>query len=75
MKTKIITIVLAFNSAIASHAINKHSGKPNIIIFMADDMGYGDAGFTGAKDILTPNLDELLRLQYLYNFRGSIAYL
>ena len=33
--------------------------KPNIIIFMADDMGYADAGFTGAKDIKTPNLDQL----------------
>lgn len=35
------------------------TAKPNIIIFLADDMGYGDAGFTGAKDILTPNLDKL----------------
>lgn len=33
--------------------------KPNIIVFMADDMGYADAGFTGTKDILTPNLDKL----------------
>ncbi len=33
--------------------------RPNIIVFMADDMGYGDAGFTGVKDINTPNLDAL----------------
>lgn len=33
--------------------------KPNIIVFMADDMGYADTGFTGSKDILTPNLDKL----------------
>jgi len=33
--------------------------KPNIIIIMADDMGYADAGFTGATDIKTPNLDRL----------------
>lgn len=36
-----------------------NSGKPNIIVIMADDMGYADAGFTGSKDILTPNLDKL----------------
>ncbi|MEM6472038.1 MAG: sulfatase-like hydrolase/transferase [Planctomycetota bacterium] len=33
--------------------------KPNIIVFMADDMGYEDAGFTGSSEIETPNLDEL----------------
>ena len=32
---------------------------PNIIVFMADDMGYADTGFTGSKDIKTPNLDKL----------------
>lgn len=33
--------------------------RPNIIVFMADDMGYADAGFTGSTDIKTPNLDRL----------------
>ncbi|MFI3285869.1 MAG: sulfatase-like hydrolase/transferase [Rikenellaceae bacterium] len=33
--------------------------RPNVVIFLADDMGYKDAGFTGATDIKTPNLDAL----------------
>ncbi|BCX46193.1 N-acetylgalactosamine-6-sulfatase [Haloferula helveola] len=33
--------------------------RPNIIVIMADDMGYADAGFTGATDIKTPHLDAL----------------
>lgn len=32
---------------------------PNIIVFLADDMGWGDAGCYGSEEILTPNIDKL----------------
>ena len=35
------------------------SGKPNILIILADDMGQGDMGFLGSKKLKTPNLDAL----------------
>jgi len=35
------------------------STKPNIIIILADDLGYGDLGCFGAEAIATPNLDKL----------------
>ena len=31
--------------------------KPNIIIFLADDLGYAGIGVNGCKDIPTPHID------------------
>jgi len=35
--------------------------KPNIIVIMADDVGYGDLGILGAQGVETPHLDKLSR--------------
>jgi arylsulfatase A-like enzyme len=35
--------------------------RPNVVLIVADDMGYGDIGPYGSKDIPTPNLDKLAR--------------
>ncbi|MFR9651154.1 MAG: sulfatase-like hydrolase/transferase [Rikenellaceae bacterium] len=54
MKTTILTTAL-LASAIATHARE----QPNIILLMADDMGWGDVGFNGGENIQTPSLDRL----------------
>ncbi len=34
------------------------SAKPNFVIFLADDLGYGDVGYQGG-DVPTPNIDSI----------------
>ena len=55
----ILSTVVVF-SAYAQDSMKKSDPKkPNIILIMCDDLGWGDVGFNGNKDIKTPNLDRL----------------
>ena len=56
MKSVITLLLIA--GALTLHTAEQPR-KPNIVLIVADDMGYADLGFTGAKDIRTPNLDRL----------------
>ena len=35
------------------------SGRPNVVVFLADDQGYGDFSVTGNTNLHTPNIDQL----------------
>lgn len=40
-------------------AMNLQAALPNIVVILADDVGYGDLGCYGATRVKTPNLDRL----------------
>ena len=52
----IFFLLLIFNSCSVKES---KSSKPNIIIILADDLGYGDIGVFGNKNIRTPNIDQM----------------
>ncbi len=41
--------------------------RPNIIMIMCDDLGWGDVGFNGNKVIKTPNIDRLAENGVIFN--------
>ena len=53
--------LLSFVSFFLSTAVLAADRKPNILILLADDLGYADVGFQGCKDIPTPNIDSLAK--------------
>uniref|UniRef100_A0ABM5FYN5 Steryl-sulfatase isoform X2 n=1 Tax=Pogona vitticeps TaxID=103695 RepID=A0ABM5FYN5_9SAUR len=44
-----------------SNAINEKISEPNVILFMADDLGIGDLGCYGNTTLRTPNIDKLAK--------------
>ena len=45
--------------ALGFFAQSECSAKPNIVVIMADDLGYGDLSCYGATSLKTPHIDRL----------------
>lgn len=53
-----LTVAVLCLTVTQLHAQSKEQ-KPNFIVILADDLGYGDLSCFGAEDIATPNVDRM----------------
>jgi arylsulfatase A-like enzyme len=56
-----------------SSVINENTELPNVIIILADDLGYADVGFNGSKDIKTPHIDDIAKNGVVFS-EGYVSY-
>jgi arylsulfatase A-like enzyme len=46
-------------NTIAENKEDTNSNRPNVLVIMTDDQGWGDVSYVGTKDIRTPFIDQL----------------
>ncbi len=64
MKRNVLVVLIALNAVLSScerstDEAAREAKLPNILLIVADDLGYGDLGSYGQKEIQTPTLDRL----------------
>src|SRR6188474_3723533 len=57
----LLALLVACLSAAPAVAQSSASARPNVVLIVTDDVGYGDLGSYGAPDIKTPSIDSLAR--------------
>ena len=66
-------VMAALHSGAVSAIGQPTARRPNVILILADDLGYGELGCYGQAKIRTPNLDRLARegMRFNHFYSGS----
>lgn len=68
-----IVIVLFISVLACRPQVAAQTSKPNIVIFYVDDLGYGDLGCYGGRNVQTPFLDSFSKMGIIFTDAHSVA--
>lgn len=61
IRNLVIIWLISLQACFCQVVSSEKSISPNVIIILADDLGYADVGFNGCKDIPTPQIDKIAK--------------
>ena len=70
---KLFTVLVVFLVAVTCNDWVEQKKQPNIIYFLADDLGFGEVGIYGQQKIQTPHMDALANSGMLFTQHYSGA--
>ena len=57
----LISVSLNPNALAAAQSLRQAQHRPNVVVILTDDQGWGDLGVNGNSNLSTPNIDSLAR--------------
>ncbi|MDA0194506.1 MAG: sulfatase-like hydrolase/transferase [Bacteroidetes bacterium] len=71
----LVFFLISFGICVSCGLSSIESDRPNIVVILVDDYGYGDISFEGNTQIQTPNIDRIakegVRLTNFYQSSGA----
>lgn len=67
-RTIIFTLLLTAAGAVRPAAAQRSPARPNIVVYVADDLGWRDTGVYGNAAVVTPNIDRIARTGLLVRY-------
>ena len=58
---RLVSLVLPVIFFASARQLVSAEAPPNVVVILADDLGYGDLGSYGARDLKSPHIDDLVR--------------